>query len=60
MIQCAVPAQLGQHSILYPGTILIGDPSVMIEVTLKGKALQSLSETLIGRGLVSMPLILLS
>jgi hypothetical protein len=60
MIQCAVPAQLGQHSILYPGTILIGDPSVMIEVTLKGKALQRPSETLIGRGLVSMPLTLLS
>jgi hypothetical protein len=52
MIQCAVPAQLGQHSILYPGTILIGDSSVMIEVTLKGKALQSRGETLIGRGLV--------
>jgi|FLMP01.1.fsa_nt_emb hypothetical protein len=60
MIQCAVPAQLGQHSILYPGTILIGDSSVMIEVTLKGKALQSRGETLIGRGLVSMPLTSLS
>ena len=52
MIQWVVPAQLGQHSILYPGTIPIGDPSVMIEVTLKGKALQSRGETLIGRGLV--------
>ena len=60
MIQWVVPAQLGQHCILYPGTIPIGDPSVMIEVTLKGKALQSRGETLIGRGLVSMPLTSLS
>ena len=44
----------------HPGTILIGDPSVMIEVTLKGKALQSLGEAPVGLGLSSLPLILLS
>lgn len=63
MIQWAVAAQLRQHSIQVLcnlGAILIGDPSVMIDITLKGKALQSRGETPIGRGLVSMPLTLLS